>query len=221
MSAKQFHDLFEAPEVQSVPQGPHPRGIGKLLFGPGRDVDAAHVALMEAVRQQDDFQVQEVLQVLTGSSLEEVLQRKDADGHAVLHLASTIAARSGENDMGASIVSYLMHCRADLEQRNLLGETPLALAVRESLLFSDVSKAVLCLLEGRADPDACDDLGETPLMDAACHGSGALCEALLRRRADVALQAHSGATAKDFAESQGHKEANPFDSSLFHHIPTK
>ena len=37
--------------------------------------------------------------------------------------------------------------------------------------------------------------------------AGSLCEALLRRRADVARQAHSGATATDFAESEGHKEA--------------
>ncbi|CAK9008581.1 unnamed protein product [Durusdinium trenchii] len=168
--------------------------------------NAAYHALMKAVREGNDFQVQEVLQVACS---EDLLQRKDADGHTVLHLAAKFSAA----ESNASILSYLLHCEADPEARNLLGETPLILAVREALDGKEDPQwlgLVSCLLEGRADPNAADDLNEeTPLMEAACHGNQEMCQLLLRFNADVSKKAATGATAADFAASEsceGHQK---------------
>ena len=158
--------------------------------------NAAYTALLKAVKEGNDFQVQEVLQVVSSG---DILQRKDSDGHTVLHLAAQVSA--GESS--ASILSYLLHCEADLEAKNLLGETPLILAVREALDRDNGNQwlcAVSCLLEGRANPNAADDLNEeTPLMEAACRGSQDMCKLLLNFKADVLLTAATGATAADFA----------------------
>lgn len=173
---------------------------------PPARINAAHAALLEAVREQNDFRVQEVLQVV-GSK---VLERKDGDGNTVLHLAAQISA----SETSTSILSYLQHCRADLEARNVLGETPLILAVRQALDGKEPGKpepdpgwlgAVSCLLEGRADPNGADELNEeTPLMEAACYGSCEMCQLLLDFRADVLMKTASGGTAMDFASSEGH-----------------
>ena len=140
-----------------------------------------------------------------------VLERKDGDGNTVLHLAAKISA----SETSTSILSYLQHCRADLEARNVLGETPLILAVREALDGKEPGKpgepepgwlgAVSCLLEGRADPNGADELNEeTPLMEAACYGSCEMCQLLLDFQADVLMKTASGGTAMDFASSEGH-----------------
>lgn len=174
---------------------------------PPARINAAYAALLEAVREQNDFKVQEVLQ-LVGSK---VLERKDGDGNTVLHLAAKISA----SETSTSILSYLQHCRADLEARNVLGETPLILAVREALDGKEPAKpgepdpgwlgAVSCLLEGRADPNGADELNEeTPLMEAACYGSCEMCQLLLDFQADVLMKTASGGTAMDFASSEGH-----------------
>ena len=95
----------------------------------GRDVDAAHVALMAAVRQQDDFQVQEVLQVLKGGPLlRRSLRRKGwAMAMRLLHLASSIAARSEGRHQRPPSSPICCTAGADLEVRNLMGRRrPLA-----------------------------------------------------------------------------------------------
>lgn len=174
---------------------------------PQARINAAYAALLEAVREQNDFKVQEVLQ-LAGSK---VLERKDGDGNTALHLAAKISA----SETSTSILSYLQHCKADLEARNVLGETPLILAVREALDGKEPGKpgesdpgwlgAVSCLLEGRADPNGADELNEeTPLMEAACYGSCEMCQLLLDFQADVLMKTASGGTAMDFASSEGH-----------------
>ena len=168
-------------------------------------INAAYAALREAVREQNDFNVQEVLQLVDGSTL---LERKDEDGNTVLHLAAAIPA----NETSTAILSYLQHAKADLESRNVLGETPLTLAVRQALEephepnASQMStSSVSCLLEGRANPNAADELNEeTPLMEAACYGNRSMCQLLLTFRADVWMKTANGGTALDFASSGGH-----------------
>ncbi|CAJ1403353.1 unnamed protein product [Effrenium voratum] len=173
---------------------------------------AAHGALLQAVSEGNDFKVQEVLQ-----TAEFLLERTDGEGHTVLHLAAMRPPREAPGAVW--VLSYLQHCRADLEARNLLGETPLVMAVRAALAHAPKGKGrsveeevrqewlsvVSCLLEGRADPNAADDLNEeTPLMEAACQGSHVMCHLLLSFRADVSCTTGTGATAIDFASSEGH-----------------
>ena len=160
------------------------------------EVHAAYVALLEAIREQNDFKVQEVLQLVQWQSASPILERKDGDGNTLLHRAASFSA----TESCTSILSYLQHCKADLEARNVLGETPLILAVREALEQRDGPGwlgAVACLLEGRADPNAADEVNEeTALMEAACYGSLDMCRLLLDFQADVSMKTASGLQPK-------------------------
>ena len=162
----------------------------------------AHVALVREVRAGNDFRVQEILQVTPGVR-RDLLQRRDADGNTVLHLAANMPS----NEEGATVLSYLQYSSADLEAKNMLGETALVLAVRQALDKSgpEALKLISCLLKGRADPNTTDLLNkETPLMEAACCGCKAVAQLLLDFKADVAKATDTGSTALDFATSEGH-----------------
>ena len=192
-----------ASRTQAVNGHGSPRSHGSSLSR--GEVYTAYVALLEAIREQDDFKVQEVLQLVQVQSASPILERKDGDGNTLLHRAASFSA----TESCTSILSYLQHCKADLEARNVLGETPLILAVREALEQRDGPGwlgAVACLLEGRADPNAADEVNEeTALMEAACYGSQDMCRLLLDFQADVSMKTASGGTAKDFASSEGHE----------------
>lgn len=170
------------------------------------DEDAAYKALHRAIVRHCDFRVGELLQASETS--QSVLQRKDSDGHTLLHQA----VLSSPSRQTATIVSCLQAGGADLEARNILGETPLVLAVRTALDFTtnnegsfDSLCVVRCLLERGADADVADELtAETPLMEAACRGSREACQLLLSFGADAGKVAEGGKTAVDFALSEGH-----------------
>ncbi|CAE7826651.1 dnaJ, partial [Symbiodinium sp. CCMP2456] len=166
-------------------------------------LESAHTALIREVRSGNDFRVQEILQV-TPAIRKDLLQRKNADGNTVLHLAANV--RSSEK--GALVLSYLQYSKAELEAKNMLGETALLLAVRQALgdgARPEALNLVSCLLKGRADPNTSELLNkETPLMEAACYGSKAVTQLLLDFQADVAQTTGSGSTALDFATSEGH-----------------
>ena len=188
-----------ATSKQDVPsaQGRHELKLDEEVLA------SAHAALVREVRAGNDFRVQEILQVTPGVR-RDLLQRKNADGNTVLHLAANVASSEG----GATVLSYLQYCNADLEAKNMLGETALALAVRQALdkPGQDALKLVSCLLKGRADPNTSDLLNkETPLMEAACCGSKAVAQLLLDSKADVAQATDTGSTAFDFASSEGHE----------------
>ncbi|CAE7893630.1 dnaJ [Symbiodinium microadriaticum] len=164
---------------------------------------SAHTALIREVRSGNDFRVQEILQV-TPAIRKDLLQRKNADGNTVLHLAANVPS----SEKGALVLSYLQYSKAELEAKNMLGETALLLAVRQALgeaARPDALNLVSCLLKGRADPNTSELLNkETPLMEAACYGSKAVAQLLLDFQADVAQTTGSGSTALDFATSEGH-----------------
>ena len=163
---------------------------------------SAHAALTREVRNGNDFRVQEILQVTPGIR-KDLLQRRNSDGNTVLHLAASVSC-----EQGATVLSYLQYCSADLEAKNMLGETALFLAVRQALdqPGQDALELVSCLLKGRADPNTSDLLNkETPLMEAACYGNKAVAQLLLDFQADVAQATDSGSTALDFASSEGHE----------------
>eukprot|EP00438_Fugacium_kawagutii_P008789 Skav235604 [mRNA] locus=scaffold3336:75996:77273:+ [translate_table: standard] len=207
ITGNDFQRLFETSTSSHISQAPVPcpgLEIGVLCqrtkkVDPGdakespRDSKVAYRALLEAIKEQNDFKVQEVL-----STCSEVLLLKDGDGNSVLHLAATSISETG-----ASILSYLQHCKSDLEAKNVLGETPLILAVRAALETEPEPgwlSLVSCLLEGRADPNAADELNEeTPLMEAACYGSRDMCRLLLDFKADALMKTANGGTAIDFA----------------------
>eukprot|EP00930_Biecheleria_cincta_P069646 TRINITY_DN57360_c0_g1_i1.p1 TRINITY_DN57360_c0_g1~~TRINITY_DN57360_c0_g1_i1.p1 ORF type:complete len:793 (-),score=182.24 TRINITY_DN57360_c0_g1_i1:268-2646(-) len=168
--------------------------------------DAAYKALHSAIVRHCDFRVSELLQA--SETPQSVLHRKDADGHTLLHQA----VLSSPSKQTAAIVSFLQAAGADVEARNLLGETPLVVAVRTALDFPgsaeggfDALCVVRCLLERGADVDVADEItAETPLMEAACQGSREACQLLLSFRADASKVADGGKTAVDFALSGGH-----------------
>lgn len=143
----------------------------------------------------------------------------DADGRSALHLAAAAVPAAGspeDIEERCSTLRRLVEGRADVDARDLLGETPLSLAVRSTLdaaaaagRGSEAGEVVLSgirtLLELGAEVDAVDDLqGETPLMEAACRGAVAICELLLAARADAGRPSHSGLTALVLAEAGGH-----------------
>jgi ankyrin repeat protein len=136
------------------------------------------------------------------------LRCRDSDGHTALHIAAMAHPSKAVGEM----IERLIDSRAEVDAQNILGETPLLLAMRAALdAPSDLDDGlwlhpVRCLLERRADVNAVDELnGETPLVEAACRGSESLCRVLLDFRADPAAEMANGVTALNFAESGSHK----------------
>ena len=91
---------------------------------------SAHTALIREVRSGNDFRVQEILQV-TPAIRKDLLQRKNADGNTVLHLAANVPS----SEKGALVLSYLQYSKAELEAKNMLGETALLLLGQSSTSF--------------------------------------------------------------------------------------
>lgn len=61
------------------------------------------------------------------------------------------------------------------------------------------SQGLIRALDGRADPNSVDELGETPLFEACASGSDNIIAALLLHSADPSCSSHSGMCAKDLA----------------------
>jgi ankyrin repeat protein len=62
------------------------------------------------------------------------------------------------------------------------------------------------LLDAGAVPDAQNEEGITPLMNAAWFGCRDSARELLRRNADLLLRDSKGKTARDLAAERGHKD---------------
>jgi len=181
----------------------------------GEPTIASYQALLQAIQESCDARVRELL--MKGGDLATVLNHKDSDGFSLLHHAA-IAPPSRQ---AAAIVACLQSCRAEIEAKNLLGETPLLLSVRAALDCSENTlnsyrlSIAKCLLEAGADANAADELtGETSLTEAACRGSKELCELLVSFRADVSKSTNGGVTPKDFANNEGHEELATFLAEL-------
>eukprot|EP00747_Dinoflagellata_sp_TGD_P123229 gnl/TRDRNA2_/TRDRNA2_173774_c1_seq2.p1 gnl/TRDRNA2_/TRDRNA2_173774_c1~~gnl/TRDRNA2_/TRDRNA2_173774_c1_seq2.p1 ORF type:complete len:861 (+),score=194.83 gnl/TRDRNA2_/TRDRNA2_173774_c1_seq2:323-2584(+) len=116
------------------------------------------------------------------------------------------------DDKVFATITQLLSCKASLESRNLLGETPLLIAMRAAMDSEHGGtsegpwlRPVRALLERNADVNAVDSLsGETPLIEAACRGDAAVCKLLLEYRADPRCQSKAGLTALTFAEGGGY-----------------
>eukprot|EP00928_Gymnodinium_smaydae_P017908 TRINITY_DN16833_c0_g1_i1.p1 TRINITY_DN16833_c0_g1~~TRINITY_DN16833_c0_g1_i1.p1 ORF type:complete len:547 (-),score=101.31 TRINITY_DN16833_c0_g1_i1:111-1751(-) len=128
------------------------------------------------------------------------------DGTTALHACAARKSSPG----GLESVRLLLQAQAAIDARNLLGETPLLLAVRaaaaqrsecdESAGDERRLALVRCLIDSRADVDQADALlRETPLMEAACCTDRALCTLLLDCNADVSRRSAAGLSALSFA----------------------
>lgn len=125
----------------------------------------------------------------------------DADANTMLHrCAAGAAAASG----GTEVARLLLEAKAEVNDRNLLGETPLLVAVRAA---GDPAEALVrLLLEASAEPGHADALsGETALMEAACRGELGISRLLLEAGADPAQKNSHGLTARDLAAEGGQR----------------
>lgn len=134
----------------------------------------------------------------THKKLGTLLQDRNVDGYMLLQLSQTPSPAG----MTAEAVAWLLAAEADPNVRNVLRETPLALAVRScsNSCWSEGLRVVSLLLAAAADPNACDGQGETPLMEAVCMGDVAICTVLLDARADPTKQSASGMAPLSFGE---------------------
>ncbi|CAE8613435.1 unnamed protein product [Polarella glacialis] len=94
----------------------------------------------------------------------------------------------------ADTVGELGLGRATSSSSALIREPALSRAARAGSM-SDV----LLLLEGRADPNECDEVGETPLFEAAARGEPDIVAALCMFNADPGVQSVAGGVAWDTA----------------------
>jgi ankyrin repeat protein len=112
----------------------------------------------------------------------------DEDGQTVLHAA----VESGGSDT-AAIVTRVLGLRADLDARNIWGQTPLHWAASHN------SAVIPALVGAGASLEATDRTGRTPLMVA--HGDGIA--ALLAAGANPRATDTNGNTAVHWAATQG------------------
>jgi ankyrin repeat protein len=112
----------------------------------------------------------------------------DEDGQTVLHAA----VESGGSD-AAAIVTRVLGLRADLDARNIWGQTPLHWAASHNAAM------IPALVGAGASLEATDRIGRTPLMVA--HGDGIA--ALLAAGANPRATDTNGNTAVHWAATQG------------------
>jgi ankyrin repeat protein len=113
------------------------------------------------------------------------------------------AARGASLDM----IRFLLLHGAQATLADKRGYTALHWAVAQPI--SDASGQVSCLcalLDAGAVPNAQNEEGITPLMNAAWFGCRDSVRELLRRGADPLILDKKGKTAKDLAAERGHKE---------------
>lgn len=142
-----------------------------------------------------------------GADRSELLQHHDAYGNGVLHVYVQDFPDGIDWLCIVEALATLIDRGCQTNAQNHFGETPLMLAVRAAAMHGDgpsqvgAVNVVRRLLLARADPNSSDNDGETSLMEAACAGNEALCQALLESRADAGLVGAAGQTAVDFAAS--------------------
>lgn len=105
------------------------------------------------------------------------------------------------------LIRYLLSYGARAAAADKRGYTALHWAVAQP--GHDSASQVSCLralLDAGADPNAQNEQGITPLMNAAWFGCGDSVRELLRRGANPLLRDHKGKSAKDLALEKGHKD---------------
>lgn len=137
-----------------------------------------------------------------GSATSDLTRAFDVDGNTLLHrCAAGPSSVSEEGKDGEKVVEFLVAARADVNNSNLLGETPLLAAARGRPSVGVVS----ALLRARADPNHPDTIAsETALMELACQGETNLCRLLLESHADGLLRNRHGRNARDLAIENRH-----------------
>eukprot|EP00438_Fugacium_kawagutii_P022758 Skav225360 [mRNA] locus=scaffold3158:24364:46018:- [translate_table: standard] len=115
-------------EQQEVPKEPEEREEGppkeELTKEDEKEMQAE---LWQRVRRSQPLQLRSLLKALPDKSVAWNLQ--DEDGMSLMHRAvSTLP-----NDRVFATVQLLLQCRAEVDPRNLLGETPLMLACRAAM----------------------------------------------------------------------------------------
>mmetsp|Transcript_27394 Transcript_27394/g.85157 ORF Transcript_27394/g.85157 Transcript_27394/m.85157 type:complete len:923 (-) Transcript_27394:112-2880(-) len=125
----------------------------------------------------------------------------------------------GDEALGVSpakvreIAGILLACDADpnAEAPPPLREAPLQVAVRQLTALGAADSAdglglLQQLLDAGADPNRCDELGETPLFEAACSSSLEACRLLLAFGASPTACNVNGNCAADLATEDGVRE---------------
>jgi ankyrin repeat protein len=124
-------------------------------------------------------------------------------GNEVGYTALMGAARGESLDM----IRFLLSRGAQAARADKRGFTALHWAVAQRA--HDSSSQVACLralLEAGADPNAQNEDGIAPLMNAAGFGCVDSVRELLRRGADPLIRDNKGKTARDDAFERGHKD---------------
>eukprot|EP00929_Paragymnodinium_shiwhaense_P046640 TRINITY_DN2373_c0_g2_i2.p1 TRINITY_DN2373_c0_g2~~TRINITY_DN2373_c0_g2_i2.p1 ORF type:complete len:677 (-),score=62.74 TRINITY_DN2373_c0_g2_i2:566-2596(-) len=101
------------------------------------------------------------------------LMKRDLVGHTVLHLACMQSKRQ-------PLIQYLIDVGCQLEDKTVIGDTPLSLACQFGYL-----DAATCLVQNGARVQFSNLLGMSPLMLGAITGGGALLKLLIDAEADV------------------------------------
>jgi ankyrin repeat protein len=94
-------------------------------------------------------------------------------------------------------VRFLLEQGAQVDSRNMLGDTPLHLAAGSG--HADIASA---LLAARADKDAQNKFGDTPLIVASRVGDATVVKALLAAGASTKLRNQDRAAAADVAQAR-------------------
>lgn len=156
--------------------------------------------ILACAGRHDEAAVEELLRGWEAGGLH--LSRADADGATALHACTAKPPNSGA---AVRLAKLLVEAKASVDAPNLLGETPLILAVRVSAemekrsLRLDLPRA---LLAANAAVNASDAVvQETALMEAAGLGDPDLVLLLLEARADVGRSSAGGQKAIDFASA--------------------
>ncbi|CAE7737246.1 dnaJ [Symbiodinium necroappetens] len=179
--------------------------ILSLLTPPQEDGGILAEKLMQAVDRHDPETDQIFARIRQRSDssmlLAQCMQAFDADGNTLLHRFVVGPNIDAAKDM--DILHLLLESASDINNRNLLGETPLLAGARSAARLEMLE----ALIAASADPGSPDAIShETALMEAACRGDAGLCRLILNGRADAAARNIHGCTAWDLAIENRHSD---------------
>jgi len=162
--------------------------------------------MMQAVQAHDAALLSEIIAALKadGRPFHKMVRAQDKDGHALLHVCIFAPPTKGlDRSRATETAKVLLEAKADVNVVNVLSETPLLLAVRETAGEGHESRLLLVhtLLDAGAEVDLADQQDTTPLMEAAASGDEGLCQILLDRGANMHLRGHGGLSAKELAQN--------------------